>query len=442
MKTKFILIVIFLFVATVSFGQHLIKRNTDKHHMFNPSNQFITSANAVKMRLDSLMFDFSIEKKQIETYDDVTKNVKSEYYKWDNDTWETICKTEYSFDNNGNVSSYIYYEADEITGNLNPDEKYVLGYNESGMTISEEVYTYNNNNWEKEDKEEYEYNAEGMLITTLEYGVTDGEWELCTKEKLTYENGNLISDILTGWNGTGWHNISKYEYTYENGNLIKVGYYEWKDNTWSLSSIKECYYNSNNDMTEEVKYSYQNGNKVNEFKSTRVFDNNHNIVMGIDYYWGNDSWIEKSKSEYSYDMNYLLSDVILPYDLLLLFLYYDVEFFKNMGISAKAYEKNGNEWSLVGTTMFYYSEQDVVSTKESIKSNVKVYPNPASDYINVDIAGQANNATLSLINAQGQVVLSKTIQNHEQINISNLTKGMYLYKISTNGNVFTGKICK
>jgi len=444
MKTRVTLFLTFLFVSIFAFGQNNSLKNIARnHHHFKLNKQIITSVNSLKMRFDSIIFNRGEgKKKEVYFYDNVTKNTKRVYYRWENNAWVEDDMTKYFCDDNGNVSSYIYYEYNEASGNLEPNIKTVLSYNEKNLIINKEEYNYDNNSWNKQVKYGYEYNDNGQLTIEYEYSVDDGEWKLDAKTNYNYENNNnLISKISFNWIDSDWELSEKYEYTYENNNLVKENYHIWSNNTWNINSVKKYSYNDNNDMIQEIYYSYTTeGNIIYNYKHTYTFDNNHNTLTEIDYQWNTGSWLENKKYEIFYNMNYLLTQSIQPFE-------FDLEIGagnNNIITSVKGYSKSNNDWSQIATTTLYYSEHDLVSTQEKQSTeNIKVYPNPASNYINVSFANNTKDAILfNLFNIQGQIVLSKTIKNNEQINISNLPKGMYLYNILVNGDVFSGKICK
>ena len=76
-----------------------------------------------------------------------------------------------------------------------------------------------------------------------------------------------------------------------------------------------------------------------------------------------------------------------------------------------------------------------VGVKENISDNetVKIYPNPANDFLNID-CGTFNdkNAKLEIINNLGQVVYQSTITNSQsKINIEQLSKGIYIVQIES-----------
>ncbi len=79
---------------------------------------------------------------------------------------------------------------------------------------------------------------------------------------------------------------------------------------------------------------------------------------------------------------------------------------------------------------------DLITLPNSI-SNFNLYPNPATNVVNVDFGIQnENNVTVSLMNTVGQTVVSKNMkaatgQQSVQFNTANLEAGIYLVKIKT-----------
>lgn len=70
-----------------------------------------------------------------------------------------------------------------------------------------------------------------------------------------------------------------------------------------------------------------------------------------------------------------------------------------------------------------------LSDKEEVKFSM--YPNPATDELT--ITGEFNEATMTIVNAVGQVVTAKTIASGEKVSVSNLQAGLYIVKIEKDG---------
>lgn len=96
---------------------------------------------------------------------------------------------------------------------------------------------------------------------------------------------------------------------------------------------------------------------------------------------------------------------------------------------------NGIElWQIEDTTTL-----TIVNFNKSNK--ISIYPNPASDFINIKIVESVDFST-EIYNMLGKKV--RTYKNQKTINISNLTSGIYILKIfdSKSGQITTEKIIK
>lgn len=76
----------------------------------------------------------------------------------------------------------------------------------------------------------------------------------------------------------------------------------------------------------------------------------------------------------------------------------------------------------------------VVLDIQCSKSSVSVFPNPASLYLNVNIAGSDAKGTMaSLISTSGQVVLTRNLQNgNTQLDVSRFAPGIYNLRLVNN----------
>ena len=96
-----------------------------------------------------------------------------------------------------------------------------------------------------------------------------------------------------------------------------------------------------------------------------------------------------------------------------------------------------------GTVYFdnlYFTSSSLGTTKFE-KSNLKVYPNPATS--NITIESNSAIERVSVYNILGQEVLSKSPKaNNTTLDISNLQKGTYLVKTTSEGKTETTKVIK
>ena len=73
-------------------------------------------------------------------------------------------------------------------------------------------------------------------------------------------------------------------------------------------------------------------------------------------------------------------------------------------------------------------------------SNINVYPNPATNVINVSAQGFEQ---YQLVNMLGQTVISNNLVNgNAQINVSELSNGVYFVRLINGSEVETVKVIK
>ncbi len=97
-----------------------------------------------------------------------------------------------------------------------------------------------------------------------------------------------------------------------------------------------------------------------------------------------------------------------------------------------------NELNDAGSAYIFTSTNLATNENNLSKNNVKIYPNPAKDFINITSKQQIN--SIEILEQSGKKFLeSKDLK----INISNLSKGIYILKIKfSNGNSSIQKLIK
>ncbi len=85
-----------------------------------------------------------------------------------------------------------------------------------------------------------------------------------------------------------------------------------------------------------------------------------------------------------------------------------------------------------------------VATITDVKLNeATVYPNPATDVINVDLTGTGvHSTTITLIDVSGKTVYSKDVSNQQliEIPVHNVASGIYFVRLNAEGDVLTKKV--
>ncbi len=80
---------------------------------------------------------------------------------------------------------------------------------------------------------------------------------------------------------------------------------------------------------------------------------------------------------------------------------------------------------------------------EDVISDFIVYPSPAKDKITIETSNQMNRSTIKLVNLTGQIIFrEKMTSGSKEIDINNLTKGIYFVILESNTKIGTKKIVK
>jgi Leucine-rich repeat (LRR) protein len=103
-----------------------------------------------------------------------------------------------------------------------------------------------------------------------------------------------------------------------------------------------------------------------------------------------------------------------------------------------------NTWTRIDSQMSFNEDCTALSiTDEVLEVDFAIYPNPVSDILNFKVENQQIKS-VKIFNLMGKEVMSISANNNslENINISQLSTGMYLIKLQTETTVFSRKIIK
>ena len=186
-------------------------------------------------------------------------------------------------------------------------------------------------------------------------------------------------------------------------------------------------------------------------------------------------WVEILKSEYSYDFNtevigwihsnaYAGDGILRPdwksefvmdypyntHELMLPYVFHDYSFerylnwslYWNVLLDYKIDERinYSGAGSLYNRIKYYYSNQTITGIKENTQKKVDVYPNPATDFINLHVGTTLDPAKIEIYDSQGKLVMTEDIIPGKQISVKHLQRGLYIYKVSFQDTILTGKI--
>jgi len=401
---------------------------------------------------------------------------------WDENLsqWEISDKDVYKYDANGLNTLLFRYEWDETTGQLETYDKEEFSYYENGTPETAANYYWNASTsaWIGTSKNKYTFNASGKLTKSLsfDWDQIGNEWDTTYKIQLIYDtilNMTYYNGFELNENTNTWDTANKTINTYDTvGNITKNISYSWETDQWITSYLMETYYDEMGNDTMQMSSWWHPIDSMLHYSSKVLssYDDKGNQVLSVEYDWDiNDSlWISYNKtestydaignqilcSEYSwnetdsiwvpenidqntYDYSYSYNDIFWPY------YYYGITeiFSGNIPTQTYSYRYNDTDWIKNEKTTYFYSIHGVSSLPNIISENeIKVFPNPAKDYVTFNLEGSFSDLNLEIFDVQGRKVIDQIIENNTPVSVQNLSNGLYMFKLTHNGSVSTGKM--
>ncbi len=253
------------------------------------------------------------------------------------------------------------------------------------------------------------------------------EWELAGKHDYQYYREKMIFYSDSSWNVEGTvpvlEDVLRNEKTFiKEGVIDSSTQYKWNPITKELYSIA---------------------------LETFEWDDNYNMIKTT-LFQRNDpaaSWDTTKMRLYAYN------DVKQP----ILETYYS--FFNNVrrGKYCKKYEYNENgdlnfydehtwdeatwEWNLFKRHFYYYKEPVVTLNTYISEPLIKIYPNPAQDYLHITNLEGQNTISVTMLNGI-EILKKKNVEKLLSINLSGYVPGIYIVRIENENEVFIQKVLK
>jgi YD repeat-containing protein len=103
---------------------------------------------------------------------------------------------------------------------------------------------------------------------------------------------------------------------------------------------------------------------------------------------------------------------------------------------------NPREFTVTGDTIFTAIFDMANIIEDMATSTISIYPNPATDNINITLPENTHQALFTLYDMQGKALIRKEIGNRDVVSVSGLAAGIYVYSVRTATMNYTGKVVK
>ncbi len=320
------------------------------------------------------------------------------------------------------------------------------------------------------------------------YDLTTSEWIPGLKIEHTYNNlDQMTSHKQYGTSPTNTWLIGYFgSYTYNSNSQLEsfTAHYDWNvtTNRWEYMDRDSFFFDTNNDLTLKKNYDWDEINLVwiLEFQTFITVDANDNIIhenaqaLDDNQIWVNvgkvarifnasnqetrlvrerwdpssSQWLLASKIEHTYNNNgdetlfeiFSRENGAWESDIQNITIY-DVNGQLSQ-MESVSYDSNGNVLSGYYAIDYFYSLHTVTTNTQTIQDqSIKVYPNPTTGIVQVDLPLDFSQGQVMIFDMQGKLLKSESYQNNT-IDFSIFNNGLYLLQFINEEKRYTLKIIK
>lgn len=436
MKNTFTLIVFLVFTLS-SIGQNTFQSSKDSKNIKEKVKEKIQKLDQIN--IDNLVKANTVLLQQLDS-------VIMEYV--EDEVWYMDQKVIYTYLANGLCTEMLYLVMeDEWIG----EEKENYFYDENNKLIQDVVSYLNEEGtaWEEYAVMDFSYDPSGLSTEVIITYTYEDEVEI-EKAELYYDEDGMLLETIMYYQDIDWQAYSRDTYTvneellqYEEFSYYKEGD-DWFNN---FQQIGKC----NAEWQQYESNAYYFNDEINDWENAWkvdfIYDEFGNIQRENDFEWNEElnTWDLYASHDLNYNNEYSFDQLILPYDYISddpssRFINYLNHMLLVHEYSYINYETN--EIELAGRDHYYYSEQDIQGLNQMPKLEARIYPNPANDYIQVEMDTQMKPIQLQILDIQGRVVIEESVKNHQAISISKLSSGFYTYRLMSDRAMTSGQIIK
>lgn len=290
------------------------------------------------------------------------------------------------------------------------------------------------------EKNLYTRDKQGNQILEIRYQLDkSNKLKLHRRISCKYDiDGRRVEKTVAKWDSLNncFVDSRKIRYEYPVNDIALEYRYSYIEKNWVLrdSAKSITTYNGNNDPVENIYLEYQNDKWTNTVKTNFRYDGDFRILDKTVYNWINDNWEIQSKQIYSYDIDPKRA-LIRKMDMSKT---YPVE--DNFELSPQGYpmiKKEFLDFSMVTKTGIPIIETVV---NEKLKNNTENKPQKENKNLGFYINAGDDEATVSVFNQNGELLLKKEVTGTSFIKMNSLGKGTYLVKITIDENTTTKRL--
>lgn len=393
---------------------------------------------------DTLSHTWVNSQKKEYSFDSISGLKSSKYYQWQakSQSFVPIYLHEVKYGDPDQILKNISYQYDSTLKKWIGNSKFERAYDSQGRLTKETStiqWDTTGHQWIERDMNYYKYTEDSAshTKTQIKTSVTlpDTNWHHKVKTVDYYDESNMLLQTLSYFSDSSNANFrsddQKKEYEYDTINNLKwIKESSWNGNIFvSMSMHKFCYDKFGRTLCYEFKFTRHEDLSVwdNGFAVETPYDDNGNLLERILKYW-NPSKQEFENNFYSvyfYDFEVPKINLLECTELQGLHHYNKIDSVIFLNWAEDAWVKSGE------TTRYYYAPTTIITGfdhHEYHKPLDAVFPNPAKGSIKIR---SGNEEVFYLYNTQGSMVLKTLVSANDEIDVSHLKGGLYIYSLGT-----------
>jgi len=313
--------------------------------------------------------------------------------------WQFQTRDSFNWYPMGNMASHLEEIWDGEAWANQTYSIFIRDENEKLLNLT--VQNWDGNNWQNVGKAVNTYNSSGLNDSSFVMIWSENSWEHFYLYTYLYDGDQRLSSGTGSYRVDGeWEPEIQVTYAYNTNNLIETATSQsWLAGEWINSEQNNFYYNQWGSFETILNEVWGTEDWMNNSMKAFIFDESGNALEGIVYNWENDSW-----------QNTQDDALIMPY---------------HFGI---------HQATFTGYLVEIAYRSILVGTTENpAQVNLRVYPNPVSDVLNVEfpLTNTSGSLSLTMIDQQGKIVLQKALNNFSKsretltLDLTDYKNGLY-----------------
>lgn len=389
---------------------------------YEPISKTVMTYHTAGQLFEEISFYFDMDKNEQWTpsmkksflYDEHQNPTLEVHASFDNNQWEDYYrfKIDYTYNESGKIlTETAHFWSLFLADTWLPSYQLEYTYNEQGHRTSETSFLpdFDQLTFIIDYKEEYFYNDAGVVYKAYGYNFDhlEQEWFLTLKgtdiEWHNFEKWQMTT--FTVWLNLGddwddWDDDFKKREEIEWFPFLRLSFEYHPELHIQTLMLEEIY----SDWDEDWMPIYRERTTFNEF----------NFKTGLFYEYMEDDWVMSD----ALVMDGAFSDDGKPLDI-------QIRMFD---------EWNDKNWVPVSRKIFEYDTNTSVPQIPQINLMARLFPNPASQQITLEIPNLERAAEIRIFNLSGQMIQYARMEafvNQHTLNIENLPQGMYMINIQS-----------